>query len=328
MNTSNGRVSRIGDLLVSNGLLAALLVLIFSVAAVQPKLPGWASIEGVIRQSTDMAVIVFPLALLVIARSVDLSVGSVAALSGIVVAAASGVVGFPMAVMIGLFVGLLIGLLNGWLVSYLGLHPVVVTLGGLILWKGVALQATNASTIGAGSIPDAVLDFGIGLRQILHLPVHFYILVAVYLACWLAAHKHVWGERLYAVGGDERAAFLAGIDVKRVRFVAHVATGLGASLAGVLMLARSGAAHGSDGNGLEFQALAIVLLGGVSFQGGLGRIRGVLVALLFMSSLRTGLVLLKTPMYFQQMISGILIVAALYMNAVLIRRTRMGTRTT
>jgi ribose/xylose/arabinose/galactoside ABC-type transport system permease subunit len=326
MSTRTTWGRRLLDLVISNGLLTALILFVVSVAAARPSLLKWASLEGIIRQSTDLAVVVFPLALLVIAGSVDLSVGSVAALSGIVTAAVSGAAGFPVGVLAGLVLGLAIGALNGLLVSYLGLHPVVATLGGLTLWRGMALLTTNAATIGAGSVPEAVLDYGIGIRHVLLLPVHFYILVAVYLVCWAAAHKQAFGERLFAVGGDERAAFLAGIDVKRVRFIAHVATGLGASLAGLMMFVRSGAAHGSDGNGLEFNALTIVLLGGVSFQGGLGRMRGVLVALFFMSFLRNGLVLLKTPLYLQHMASGVLIVAALYIDSLLMRRTEMGKR--
>jgi ribose/xylose/arabinose/galactoside ABC-type transport system permease subunit len=210
------------------------------------------------------------------------------------------------------------------LVSYLKLHPVVATLGGLALWRGLALLVTDAQTIGMGSVPEAVLDYGIGLRHVLFLPIHFYILLTAYLLCWTAAHKHAFGERLFAVGGDERAAFLAGINVRLVRFIAHVVTGLGAALAGLMMFIRSGAVHGSDGNGLEFGALTIVLLGGISFQGGMGRMRGVLVALFFMSFLRHSLVLLRTPLYLQHMASGILIIVALYVDSLLMRRAELG----
>ncbi|OHD75547.1 MAG: hypothetical protein A2V99_10940 [Spirochaetes bacterium RBG_16_67_19] len=312
------------DFVVSSGLLAALAVFVLAVGVAKPSVLKWSSLEGIIRQSTDIAVVAFPLALLVIAGSVDLSVGSVAGLVGIVMAQSAGAFGFPAGVLIGLGLGLALGALNGVLVSYLKLHPVVATLGGLALWRGLALLVTDAQTIGMGSVPEAVLDYGIGLRQVLFLPLHFYILLAAYLLCWAAAHKHSFGERLFAVGGDQRAAFLAGINVRLVRFIAHAATGLGAALAGLMMFIRSGAVHGSDGSGLEFGALTVVLLGGISFQGGLGRMGGVLVALFFMSFLRHSLVLLKTPLYLQHMASGILIIVALYVDSLLMRRTELG----
>mgnify|MGYP000505525107 CR=1 FL=1 len=314
----------LSDLVISNGLLAALLVFVLSVGAAKPSILKWPSLEGIIRQATDLAVIVFPLALLVIGGSVDLSVGSVAALCAIVTAKAAAAAGFPAGVLLGLGLGLALGALNGILVSYLRLNPVVATLGGLALWRGVALLATNAQTIGTGIVPEIILDYGIGLRHILFLPLHFYILLLVYLLCWAAAHKHAFGERLFAVGGDERAAFLAGINVKRVRFIAHLATGLGAAVAGLMMFIRSGAVHGTDGNGLEFAALTIVLLGGVSFQGGLGKMRSVLVALFFLSFLHHSLVLLKTPLYLQHMASGVLIILALFVDSLLMRRAELG----
>jgi ribose/xylose/arabinose/galactoside ABC-type transport system permease subunit len=317
-----GRRAR--DFVISNGLLAGLVIFVLAVAAAKPSILRWSSLEGIIRQATDVAVVALPLALLVIAGSVDLSIGSVAGLCGIVMAKVATLAGFPLGVAAGLLLGLAIGALNGALVGYLGPHPVVATLGGLTLWRGLALLTTNAQTIGAGSVPEAVLDFGTGLRSFLYLPVHFYLLLAVALLCWAAVHRHAYGERLFAVGGDEKAAFLTGIDVKLVKFVAHVITGGGAALAGLLTLVRSGAAHGTDGGGLEFGALTIVLLGGVSFQGGQGRIRGVIVALFFMSFLRHSLILLKTPLYLQYMTSGVLIIVALFVDSLLTRRAESG----
>jgi len=307
------------NFLVSNGLLVALVAFVLAVTFVKPAMLRWSSLEGIIRYSADIAVVVFPLALLVIAGSIDLSIGSVAALSAIVMAKAAVAFGFPSGIALGLGVGVAIGALNGALVGYLKLNAVMVTLGGLVLWKGVALLVTDAQTIGAGVVPEALMDLGIGLQPVLYLPVHFYILIAVYLSCWALAHKHALGERLFAVGGDERAAYLVGINVGFVKFIAHVITGLGASLAGLMMFVRSGAVHATDGNGLEFDALTIVLLGGISFQGGVGRMRGVIVALFFMIFLRHSLVLMNTPLYFQHMASGILIVVALYVDSVLTR---------
>ena len=307
-----------------NGLLVTLLLFMAVVAAVKPSIVRWSSIEGIIRQSTDVAVIVFPLALLVIAGSIDLSVGSVAAFSAIVMAMAGEQFGFPVGIVAGLLTGATIGAINGLLVGYLGLHPVVATLGGLALWRGAALLVTDAQTLGMGLVPDAVLDFGIGLRHIAFLPLHLYVLLVTYLVCWGLAHTHTFGERLFAVGGDEKTAYLVGINVRRIKFLAHVLTGVGASLSGLMMFIRSGAVHGADGNGLEFRALTIVLLGGISFYGGFGKLKGVITALFFMSFLRHALVLLRTPLYLQHMASGIVIIVALYIDSILTRRAELG----
>lgn len=311
---------RLLDFITANGLLVALILFVLFVAAVKPSILKWSSLEGIIRQSTDIAVVAFPLALLVIAGSVDLSLGSVASFSAIIMARTALIYGFPTGVLTGLAVAVGIGLVNGLLVGYLKLHPVVTTLGGLTLWRGAALLLTNAKTIGMGAVPGWILDYGIGLNTLLSMPLHLYILSISYLVCWALAHKHRFGERLYAVGGQEKAAFLVGINTKLVKLLAHTLTGFGAGLAGFMMFFRSGAVHGSDGDGLEFRALTIVLLGGISFQGGKGKMRGVLVALFFITFLRYSLVLLRTPLYLQHMASGVLIILALFMDSLLTQR--------
>ena len=297
MNRSSDLERRLLDLVVANGLLAALIVFVLSVAAARPSLLRWASLEGIIRQTTDIAVVVFPLALLVISGSVDLSVGSVADLSGIVMARVAVAFGFPAGVLAGLGLGLAIGALNGVLVSYLGLHPVVATLGGLTLWRGVALLTTNAQTIGMGTVPEAVLDFGIGLRHVLFLPVHFYVLLITYLVCWGAAHKHTFGERLFAVGGmsgqpssrDQRQA-------RAIRRARDDGPGRGARGADDVHSVGSRAWLGRKRSRVQrphHRASRRCQL-----PGGMGKMRGVIVALFFMSFLRHSLVLLKTPCTF------------------------------
>jgi len=315
---------RLTAAILENGLLVALILFSAVVAYIKPSMFRWNSLEGIVRQSADIAVIAFPLALLVMSGSVDLSVGSLAAFCAIITTMAAQRLGFFPGALVGMATGIAIGALHGFLVSYLRLHPVVTTLGGLTLWQGLSLLLTNAKTVGMGSIPDSVLDYGIGINQIFFLPVHFYILVAAYIACWALAHKHKFGERVLAVGGGERAAFLVGIDVRITKLLAHALAGLGAALAGLMMLIRSGAVHGSDGDGLEFRALTIVLLGGVSFQGGQGKMRGVLVSLFFMTLLRSSLVMLRTPLYYQHMSSGVLIILALLMESLIRKKGLSG----
>jgi ribose transport system permease protein len=321
-NNSSWR-QRVVPILLENGLLIALLLFACAVYLMKPSMFRWSSLEGMLRQSADIAVVAFPLALLVMAGSVDLSVGSVSAFCAIMTTMAAQSMGFFPGAIVGLMIGALIGSIHGYLVSYLKLHPVVTTLAGLTLWQGLSLILTNAKTVGMGTVPSEILDYGIGLNHVLFLPIHFYILVAVYGICWSLAHAHKFGERALAVGGGEVPAFLAGINVRLTKLLAHTLVGFGAALAGIMMLIRSGAVHGSDGDGLEFRALTIVLLGGISFQGGQGKMRGVVVALFFMSLLRNSLVLLRTPLYYQHMSSGILIILALLMESV-IRRNRAG----
>ena len=293
----------------------ALLLFVLVVAFIKPSMFRLRSLEGLLRQSADIAVIVFPFALLVMAGSVDLSVGSVSAFCAIIITQAAHKFGFFPGILIGMITGISIGLINGLLVSYLRLNPVVTTLGGLTLWQGISLILTNAKTVGMGSIPSIVLDYGIGINRILFMPIHFYVLLMTYILFWALAHKHKFGERALAIGGAEKAAFLVGIDVKMTKLIAHALTGLGAALAGLMMLIRSGAAHGSDGDGLEFKVLTIVLLGGVSFQGGQGRMFSVLISLFFIIFLQSSLVMLRTPIYYQYMSSGILIILALLMES-------------
>jgi ribose/xylose/arabinose/galactoside ABC-type transport system permease subunit len=298
-------------LLAKNGTLIALALLILVFALRTSRFFSLANTQTILVAVAVLGVVALPLALLVITGSIDLSVGSVASLTGVVAGKVMVDTGSAaLGIITGLGVGAAAGAINGVLVSYLGLNPIVVTLGALSLWGGLALYISDGNTI--TGIPKSFTDLGsINLggfnAQIL-------VLVAVMLLAWFVLHRAGLGRRIYAVGGNERAAFLMGVKVRRVRFLMFLAVGIAAGTAGLMYTAQLGAATPITGQGLELNALTVVLLGGIAFAGGAGRVLGVVYGLLFVGVLQNGLVLVGASQFLQQVFLGLVLIAAVALD--------------
>jgi len=255
-----------------------------------------------------LGVVSIPLALLMIAGAVDLSVGSVASLSGIIAATVmvnTGSVVFG--IMAGLALGLVSGLINGLLVSYYRFNSIVVTLGALSVWGGLALNLTGGRTV--IGLPDSFTD--LSLVKFAGIPLDVFVLLATMLYGLVTLEVLPYGRRLRAAGGSARAAFLMGVPVERVQFLMFMQVGLAAATAGIMLASKLAAATPITGQGMEINALTVVLLGGVAFTGGVGRISRVFAGLLFVGVLRNGLVFLNTSQFLQQILIGLTLVVAI-----------------
>nr|WP_246712783.1 ABC transporter permease [Rhizobium sp. BK399] len=254
-----------------------------------------------------LGVVAIPLALLVIAGGVDLSVGSVASLSGVVGALVMIHTGSPLlGIVSGLSVGVVAGIVNGLLVSYFKFNSIVITLGALSVWGGLALHLTGGRTV--AGLPAAFTNLGVIRVAGISLDILILMLAIVYGFVMLGLLPY--GRKLRAVGGSNRAAFLMGIPVERVQFLMFVQVGVAASLAGLVLASKLAAATPITGQGMEINALTVVLLGGVAFTGGVGRISGVLAGLFFVGVLRNGLVFMGTSQFLQQILIGLTLIIA------------------
>ncbi|MGW6172169.1 ABC transporter permease [Arthrobacter sp. NPDC055138] len=306
-------VGEIKTFAARNGIFMALVLLIVLFSVLNPKFFSTGNAMNVLLQVAELGIIALPLALLLISGAVDLSVGSVASAAAVnaaltMSATGSIVLGFAA----GLLFGALAGMLNGFLVAYLGLNPIVVTLGFLSVWGGYAMLMTNGRTVTRTELPDGFRE--IGTASIGPLPLRLAMLVAAIVLAWYVLNRHRIGREVYAVGGSQRAAFLMGIKVTRIRFGLFVACGVSSALAGIMLAAKVQSVSPAIGLNLEMSGLTVVLLGGVAFAGGSGRIGGVVAGLLFFGVLRNGLVFLQASPFLQTIIVGLTLVVAVALD--------------
>ena len=255
--------------------------------------------------------------MVIISRGFDLSVGSTVALAGVVTAEILNAGGSdPLAVAGAIGVGLAVGLANGLLITVVHVNPLITTLATLSIVRGIAYVWTDALT---QVFPGPNLRWlGTG-RVFWDIPVSVLIMLAVFVAVWMTLRFTTFGRSLFAVGGNPRAALLAGIDVGRVQLAAYVISGLSAGFAGAILAAQLSAGSPQAANGLELNAVAAVVLGGASLAGGRGRVWGTLLGALIMETLRNGLVLTDVSSFYQMIAWG-----AVLLLAVVIDQLRRG----
>lgn len=266
------------------------------------------------QNGSALAVLCVPLALLMIAGKVDLSVGSIIGLSGTLAAfcVTKWELGPGIAVLVGVAVGVAVGALNGVLCAILGFNPIIVTLGMLGVIRGMTM-IISPGDVYMGAVP-IFQDLGIGTFA--GVPMLVWIVAAVFALGGAFVVLTPWGRYIYAIGVNPNAAFLSALPVRALPFWLYVATGAAAGLSGIMLAARiSGASPGSSGLSMEMDALTVILLGGVAFAGGRGRLLGVLVAWVFLAALQNGLVLLNVTPNVQKVASGATLVVAAALDA-------------
>jgi ribose transport system permease protein len=263
--------------------------------------------RNILIQASVISVVAVPMALLLIAGKVDLSVGSTLALGGVVsgLLISDGSALVP-AIFAGVLAGAAVGAINGTLVTVWDLSPIIVTLGALTAVRGLALTLA----------PDPVFGFSdsflaVGGDELFGIPYLVLIAAAVFVLGAAVLSRMPVGRHVYAVGVNPEAAYLSGVRVRRIGLALFVATGAAAGLAGVMLAARLGSApSGALGVGFELDVLTAVILGGVAFNGGRGSIAGVLLGVLFLGVLQNGLTLENVPAATALMLKGVVLVLA------------------
>jgi D-allose transport system permease protein len=255
----------------------------------------------------------------ILIAGIDLSVGSVLALTGMTTAKlmVAGVHPVFAVLLGGVVVGLALGAINGVLVNFTGLHPFIITLGTNAIFRGVTLIISGANPVFGFSY-----DFINALTgSIFFVPAPVTLALAVALILWFVTAKTRLGRNIYALGGNRDAAYFSGIDVKLHTLIVFMISGVCAGLAGVLSTARLGAAEPAAGQGFETFAIASAIIGGTSFFGGKGRIPSVVVGGLIIGTISNGLNMLQIQTFYQLVVMGSLIIAAVTLDR-LIGKTR------
>jgi ribose transport system permease protein len=256
--------------------------------------------------------------LLLISGAFDLSVGSVVAFSGGLAAHLMFYQGLPvpLAILAGLLSAVLIGWINGYLIAYQGINPMIQTLAMMGIVRGGALLVAGA---GIQNLPYWFNAIGQSKLLGIQMPV-WYMLGAVALFSFLV-EKTVFFRRYYYIGGNEKAAELSGIRVKKMKHWAFILSAALAGVAGILLASRLGAAMSTVGRGLELRVITAVILGGASLSGGMGKIPGALLGALFMGIVANLMVIARVSGYWQEIILGLILIAAVWLDLVLQRRT-------
>jgi ribose/xylose/arabinose/galactoside ABC-type transport system permease subunit len=278
-------MSRVGAQLSRYAVAIATIILALCFALINPQFATYANLVALLEQNATLAIVSVGAMIGIVARLVDISVGSVAAF-GAVAAALAGAQGAPasLALVIGIFCTIAVYALNGLIVGGLGLDPLIVTLAAWIWARGLAISLTGATTI----------PFDPGFVGFMNRPLAFGFTPAVYMIAiafflgWIILARLPIGVRIYALGGDPRKLRQAGVDVKRLRFLILVVMGCFTALGMLALLGRLGAAAPTAGFGIELDAIVAVIVGGASFRGGAGKLSDTAVGLAFLAILNNG----------------------------------------
>lgn len=303
------------------GIIIAFFALCALLSIVSPYFLTSQNILNVLRQSSINGILAIGLTFVILTRGIDLSVGSIVALSGIIGAsfattsAVAGVAGAPypalLAILVGLTVGLMAGTVSGLIVSRFKVPSFVVTLGMLSTARGLTLLYT-----GGKPVPSLTPEFRwMGTGQVGGVPAPILILLAVFAVSWWVLNKTRFGRHVYAVGGNPRAANTSGIRVARIRLSVYMISGASAALAGLLLAARTGSGLTQAGLSYELDAIAAVVIGGTSLSGGIGSVTGTLFGTLIIAVMNNGLDLLGVDSNYQQIIKGLIIVLAVMIDS-------------
>ncbi|MBD3009518.1 substrate-binding domain-containing protein [Streptomyces sp. 5-10] len=305
-------------LLLDNGALSALVLLVAAMALLSGDFLTTDNLLNVGVQAAVTAILAFGVTFVIVSAGIDLSVGSVAALSATVLAWSATSQGLPVwfAALLALTTGVACGLVSGALVAFGKLPPFIATLAMLSIGRGLALVISQGSPI---AVPDSVSGLGDTLGGWLPVPVIVMVVMGLITAGVLG--RTYPGRAMYAIGGNEEAARLSGIRVTRQKLVIYALSGGFAAVAGIVLASRLSSAQPQAAVGYELDAIAAVVIGGASLSGGVGKASGTLIGALILAVLRNGLNLLEVSAFWQQVVIGVVIALAVLLDTV---RRRAG----
>ncbi|GAB3666104.1 ABC transporter permease [Zhihengliuella somnathii] len=292
--------------LANNGALVGLVVLCIALWIATPHFLTGPNLMNIGIQVSTIAVMAFGLTFVIVAAGIDLSVGSVAALSAMISAYWTTTAGLPdgLSIVAGLAIGALSGLVTGLMSAYGKLPTFIASLAMLTIVRGLTLVVSDGRPI---STSESVSFLGSNLGPV---PMPIIVMAVTGLVAAFVLNRTIIGKNAFAVGGNTEAARLSGIPVKRVLVTVFAISGLFAGLAGMLLAGRLDSAQPTLGTGYELDAIAAVVIGGASLSGGVGRISGTLVGALVLAVIRNGLNLLSVSSFWQQVVIGAVIALA------------------
>lgn len=301
------------ELLSKLGPLLALIVLIIFVSILSPSFLSLTNLMNLMRQVSINALIAFGMTFVIITGGIDLSVGSTLALSSAIMAGmiVNGI--DPLIAMtVSLIAGFILGAVNGLLITKGKLVPFIATLATMTIYRGATLVLTDGKPI-TGLDESFIFQF-MGRGYFFGIPFPIVITLVVFALLFVLLHKMSFGRKTFAIGGNEKASFIAGVKSNKIKIFVYSISGVLASLAGIILTSRLNSAQPTAGESYEMDAIASVVLGGTSMSGGKGRIFGTLIGALIIGTLNNGLNLLGVSTFYQQIVKGIVIIIAVLID--------------
>ncbi|EJL6578041.1 ribose ABC transporter permease [Vibrio cholerae] len=301
--------------LIEQKSLIALLFLVVVVSFLNPNFFTVDNLLNILRQTSVNAIIAVGMTLVILTAGIDLSVGSVLALCG---AFAATLVAMEVPVLVAvptaLLAGAALGAISGIIIAKGKVQAFIATLVTMTLLRGVTMVYTDGRPISTGFTDTADTFAWFGTGYALGIPVPVWLMVVVFAGAWYLLNHTRFGRYVYAVGGNESATRLSGINVDRVKIGVYAICGLLAALAGIIVTSRLSSAQPTAGMGYELDAIAAVVLGGTSLMGGKGRIMGTLIGALIIGFLNNALNLLDVSSYYQMIAKAVVILLAVLVD--------------
>ena len=303
------------SLLIKYKSLVGLLLLIVVVSILSPSFLSTRNILNILRQTSVNAIIAAGMTFVILTGGIDLSVGSVLALSGAFAASllASGQ-SIIVAVIAAIVVGAVVGFLNGFVIAKGKLQPFIATLATMTILRGITLVFTDGKPITLGSNALAMAFGKIGGGTILGVPSPVIITILVFITCYYILNYTKMGRYTYALGGNEEATKLSGLNTDRIKIWVYTISGILSAVAGIIITSRLYSAQPTAGTGYELDAIAAVVLGGTKLTGGKGKISGTIIGALIIGVLSNALNILDVSSYYQMMVKGIVILIAVLLD--------------
>lgn len=314
MSVQSKKQSKVSAVLSSYMIYLVLVIMIVAISALSGgRFLKITNILNVLRQVTITGTLAIGMTLVLITGGIDLSVGAVMAIAGVVSADLAHVDGgLPLivSIVVGIGIGLLFGAISGWLVAWLNAPAFIVTLGMTSIARGIAYIYTQGSPI--INLSDSFLFIGKG--TVLGIPFPVYLFVAFVLINVYILHFSKLGRYIYAIGNNENAAIASGVKTKIVKLFVYCNCGALAGFTGLLLASRTSSAVPNAASGYELDAIAAAVIGGTSTAGGVGSMFGTVVGILILGILSNGLDLLNVSSYIQQVVKGVVIIAAVLLD--------------
>jgi len=302
------------------GIILVVVVMMVVLAAIKPDVFLSAqNLTNILKQNASLALLALGMYVVIVTAGIDLSVGSIMGLSMVCLAVASKAgVPWPIVLLIGPAIGLIVGWVNGVGLTVLKLpHPFIMTLGTLNVARGLTYLISNGAPI-SGLQPEVryigQAYFGLGLPPPAGIPASLILVAVCAIGLWFFLEKTNMGRHIFAIGGNPHAARVSGINVDQTLVVVYMISGFMAGLSGLLLAGRTDSGFPNAGIGIELDAIAAVIIGGASFFGGRGTVLGVLAGVLIMGILRNGLNINNVSAFWQQILIGLVIIIAVYID--------------
>jgi len=301
------------------GALVAVIALGLVLSVASPYFLTAGNLSNVLVQASVIALLAGAQTFVILTSGVDLSVGAVTALAGAIAGHLMLKLGVDpyAAIAVALLIGIGVGMFNGYLIAYVKLQPFIVTLGGLTLWRGLALESTGG--FDNSGLPDPFPFIGYG--EILGIPMPILIMLLAYVVMAFVLSSTRFGRHVYAIGSNAAGARQVGINIRRSTMGVYVVSGFVCALAAIVLMARMDSSSGRMAMNFELDAIAAVILGGTSLFGGRGSIWGSLLGAILITMIRNGMNLLEISQFKQMMAIGAVVILAVWIDV--IRRKRM-----